>query len=144
MIKVAEIAQMPPPSVSADTTAWKAVETLRTSRLAALVVLDAGALAGVLSERDLVLRVVGEGRDPRQTLVRDVMSREPTTVSVDASLEAAIDLGNARRARHLILVDAEKRPVGLVSLRALALARIENARDEIRTLQEYTNDSLGG
>jgi CBS domain-containing protein len=144
MIKLVELAQSPPPSVPVDTTASGAVATLRQSRSGALVVVENGALAGVLSERDLVHRVVGEGRDPRTTLVRDVMTREPTTSPAESSIDAAFDLMIARHVRHLVLVDAEKRPVGLVSLRALAQARMENARDQIRMLQDYTNDSLGG
>jgi CBS domain-containing protein len=144
MTTLVDFAQTPAPSVTADTTVWKAVETLRKSRSGALAVTDGVRLAGVLSERDLVHRVVGEGRDPRKTLVRDVMTSDPVTAAMDTSAENAFDEMMSRRVRHLVVVDAENRPVGLASLRQIAEARVAKGAETIRILSDYTNDSLGG
>ncbi len=144
-MKLLDLAQCPAPSVRVDTPAWKAVEVLRRSRSGALVVVaDGDCLAGVLSERDLVYRVVGEGRDPRQTPVGDVMTRDPITTGSETTLDAALERMTASRVRHLVVVDADRRPLGLLSLRVVAQAQMEQAAETIAILQDYTNDSLGG
>lgn len=143
-MKILDLAQTPPPSVPADTTASKAVESLAQSRTGALAVTEDGRLTGVLSERDLVHRVVGAGNDPRRTLVRDVMTRDPVTATAETSVDDAFQLMIGRRVRHLVIVDAEGRPLGIVSLRVIAQERMANAADTIRILQDYTNDALGG
>jgi CBS domain-containing protein len=130
--------------VPSETSAWKAVEALRTFRSGALVITDGDRLAGILTEWDLVHRVVGEGRDPRQTPVRDVMTRAPATAGPETGLDAAFELMIARRVRHLVLVDREGRPVGLVPLRALAEAQMHRAAETIQILQDQSNDALGG
>lgn len=139
-----ELARCPVPSVPADTSACKAVEALRRFRSGALVVTDGGKLVGLLSEWDLVHRVVGEGRDPRSTPVGDVMTRDPATADPQTTMDAAFELMIARRVRHLVLVDCDGRPVGLVPLRVLANAQMGRAADTIQILQDHSNDALGG
>lgn len=139
-----DLAQTPPPSVPADTTAWKAVETLKRSRSGAVIVTDAERVAGLVSEHDLVHRVVGEGRDPRKALVREVMTSDPVCAGPDSDLDDAFHLMVERRVRHLVVCDADRRPLGLLSLRVLAQERMEKAADTIGILQDYTNDALGG
>jgi CBS domain-containing protein len=139
-----ELALSPVPSVPSDTSACKAVEALRRFRSGALVVTDGGRLAGLLSEWDLVHRVVGEGRDPRSTTVGDVMTRNPATANPETSMDAAFELMIARRVRHLVLIDDAGRPVGLVPLRVLAKAQMGRAADTIQILQDQSNDALGG
>jgi len=140
-----ELAQSPAPSVAADATASSAAIAMKDARAGALVVLDDGKLAGVLSERDLVRRVVGEGRDPKTTKVREVMTKDVVAIAADSDLKSAFELMATRQVRHLVVADAEGRPAGLLSLRSLAEARIDVAREEIRTLRQFAEvDSLGG
>ena len=143
-MKLRDLAQSPVPCVAASANACEAVEALRGFRSGALVVVDGDRLAGLLSESDLVHRVVGEGRDPRATKVRDVMSLAPATAGPDTTLDAAFELMIARRARHIVLVDEFGRPVGLVPLRLLAGAQVRLAADTIQILQDQSNDALGG
>jgi CBS domain-containing protein len=144
-MSILRLAQSPPPSVAAATTAQKAVKVLRRARCGALIVLDKGRMVGVLSERDLVHRVVGKGLDPRVVRVSEIMTTDVAKVGPDATWEAAFDLMTDRHIRHLAIVDARGRPVGLLSLRNLAEARIESAADQIRTLQSFAGaDSAGG
>jgi CBS domain-containing protein len=143
-MKLSDLAHSPLPAVSAGTSAQDAVEALRRFRSGALVVLDGDQLAGLLTEWDLVHRVVGEGRDPSKTPVRAVMNLSPATAAPDAGIEAAFEVLIARRARHIVLIDEFKRPVGLVPLRVLAGAHMRMAADTIQVLQDQANDALGG
>jgi CBS domain-containing protein len=139
-----ELAQVPVPSVSSACSATEAVAALRSFRSGALVVTEGDRLVGLLSEWDLVHRVVGEGRDPRATRVADVMNRGPATAGPDITLDAAFELMIARRVRHLVLVDVYGRPIGLVPLRVLARTQMGKAADTIQILQDQSNDALGG
>jgi CBS domain-containing protein len=137
-------AESPAPSVAAGAGVRKAVEVLRRAQSGALVVLDRGKLVGVLSERDLVMRVLGEGRDPETTRVSEVMTAPVEEVTSDATLDGVLRVMGARHIRHVVVVDARRRPLGLLSMRNVARARIDQAFEELRTLEEFANDSLGG
>lgn len=86
------------------------------SNVGAVLVVEKGALWGLFSERDLVTRVVGEGRDPNKTDVGDVATRELVTIDVNAPLRSVIEAFRQKRFRHLpVLRDGN--PVGILSTR---------------------------
>ena len=134
-MKAFDIAQSPPPAVHAGATAQQAARVLRRSQSGAVLVLARGRMAGILSERDVVLRVVGKGLDPHRVRVAKIMSTPVEWVGPDATIEAAFDLMVANHVRHLAVLDAKERPIGLLSMRKVAEARIESATDQLRTLE---------
>jgi CBS domain-containing protein len=141
-MSILRFAQSPPPSVTASTMVFNAVRVLQRSRSGALAVLDDGKLVGVLSERDLVHRVIGKGRDPAKTRVGDVMTRDVERVGENATLDEAYDLMSARHIRHLVVTDRQGRPVGLLSHRAIAQAEIESATSRLGRLPTFVGDSV--
>jgi CBS domain-containing protein len=143
-VKLLDLAPPTLPIVSSDTSACKAVEALRTFRSGAVVVTDGGRLVGLLSEWDLVHRVVGKGLDPLATRVGDVMNRAPAIVGPDTSPDAAFERMIAERVRHLVVVGGDGRPLGLIPLRVLARAQMGRAAETIQILQDMSNDALGG
>jgi len=74
---------------------------------------------GILTDRDVVVRVVAEGRDPRATRLADVCSRELTTVSPDDNVDDAIAVMRDKAIRRVPVVD-RGRPIGIVALGDLA------------------------
>ncbi len=66
---------------------------------------DNGRLSGILTDRDIVVRVVAEGRDPRATRIGDIASRELTAVSPDDPVGRAVQLMRERAIRRLPVVD---------------------------------------
>ncbi len=143
-MNVGRIAASPPPSVAADVSVQRAVRPFRNSRSGALLVLDRGRLAGVLAERDVVLRVVGRGLDPRVTKVADVMTKPVDSVRADTPVEYAFDLMSSRRIRHLAVVDDQDRPIGLLSIRAVARACLECAAEQLKTLEACVGAESAG
>ncbi len=139
---ILRLAQSPPPPVAAATTVAKAIRIFRKSRSGALAVLDGGKLVGVVSERDLVHRVLGKGRDPTKTRIADVMSRDVERVGEDASVEQAYDLMSARHIRHLVVTDRTNRPVGLLSQRSVAQAQIDAAAGRLTRLHSFVGDEI--
>jgi len=139
-----DVAQSPPPAVDAAATAQSAVCVLRRSQSGAALVVSRGRMVGILSEHDLVLRVVGKGLDPHTVRVEDIMSKPAGCVGPDATLEAAFDLMVANHIQHLAVLDAKERPIGLLTRRKVAEARIESATDQLRTLEELAGVGTAG
>ncbi len=82
-----------------------------------LVVVDAaGRPVGILTDRDLTLRVIGLGRDPNIVTVAQVMTRDPATVSEETPIEQALDSMRRHGVRRLPVVGSDGRLAGLLSM----------------------------
>ena len=92
---------------------------------AVLVMTDDGLVAGIFSERDLLVRVVAAGRDPKATPLSLVMTRDVKFVTPGTSSEAALALMHLHRFRHLLVIDGP-RVHGLVSMRDLVVQMIKS------------------
>jgi CBS domain-containing protein len=103
-----------------DTTVHEAARVMQMFHIGALPVAEGSQLRGILTERDLVARVLAEGRDPTRTTVRDVMTAELIACVEDQDSTEALRLMQERQIRHLAVVDHTGRLVGLLSLRDLA------------------------
>jgi CBS domain-containing protein len=95
----------------------EAAKTMREFNLGALVVIDGDGIQGIFSERDIMNRVVAEGRDPTGVPVGEVCTPEPKCVDATASVAECYDVLMKEGFRHLIIRDASNRPVGIVSAR---------------------------
>ena len=98
---------------------------MMSARVGAVAVVDGDKLVGIISERDVVGRVVVEGRDPDKTLVADVMTTQVKTAREGMTVGQALEVIHHGRFRHLRLVDAEGRLVGIVSVRLLLRLLVE-------------------
>jgi CBS domain-containing protein len=103
--------------VQQDETAWQAAVRMRQRAVGTLVVVNPERQPiGIITDRDLMERVIAEDRDPRTTLVRTVMTRDPATIGEDESIRAALPLMRLEGCRRLLVVDRAGSLVGLVSL----------------------------
>lgn len=102
--------------IGPEATVRLACNKMDEENIGALAVLEAGRLVGLLSERDVIRRTISRGRSADATLVRDVMSSDPKTISADASLADALGAMVAGRFRHLPVMD-RGRVVAMLSLR---------------------------
>lgn len=94
-------------------------------------------LVGIITDRDLALRVVAEGRDPHQCSVEEVMSRPVVTCSPDDDYQKAIDLMEQHLLRRIPQVDHSGRVVGLISQADVAL-RVHNAAKTAEVVTEIS------
>ena len=100
----------------------EAAKRMRTFNATAVMVVEDGRLIGVLTERDLVTRVVADGRDIDRTSVERVMTRSPIFVEPDTPIDAAIRTMRELRLRHLPVVDptvaaGQDHVIGILSAR---------------------------
>jgi CBS domain-containing protein len=99
-----------------------AAKTMRESGIGDVVVGDDDELIGIVTDRDIVVRGLAEGRDPHTTTLTDITSRELTTVSPDDTIDTAVRLIREHAIRRLPVVSSG-RVVGIVTLGDLALER---------------------
>ena len=112
-----------PQMLAASATVREAAETMRTNAIGDVIASDdKGGIAGIVTDRDIVVRVVAEGRDPRATRIEDIASRDLTAVSPDDPVERAVELMRERAVRRLPVVKRGK-IVGIVSIGDLAVER---------------------
>jgi len=113
-------------SVPASASVADAVAVMAEREVGAVLVMnEEGLVAGLFSERDLLVRVVDQGRDPKSTPLSLVMTREVRFVSPGTSSEAALALMHLHRFRHLLVIDGP-RVHGLVSMRDLVVQLIKS------------------
>jgi CBS domain-containing protein len=123
-------------SVGPLATVIDAVNTMNDHQVGSVLVCEGGDPVGVFSERDVLVRVVAAHRDPRQTLVRDVMTTRLYTAAPDDTLLEVMRLMTDRRCRHVPVMEGESL-IGLVSIGDLTKATQYNLRQEVRELSSY-------
>jgi CBS domain-containing protein len=123
-------------SVEPSATVFQAVEMMCARHVGALLVTAAEAVCGIISERDVMTRVILEQRDPAKTLVDEVMTRAVACVLPTTSTREAMAVMTERRCRHLPVV-AEGRLVGMLSIGDLVRNASRDQAFEIQMLTEY-------
>lgn len=123
-------------SVEPTTTISDVVEYLCRKGVGAVAVCEGANVVGVFSERDLLHRVVRQGLDPASTTVNEVMTKNVFHVSIDERHDVAKALMLNKSFRHLVVVDAENRLRGFVSMRELIEVDLEESKNLIRKLND--------
>src|SRR5262245_46534202 len=123
-------------TVQQEATVHEAVRLMDSHDAGIVTVLDGQRLAGVLSERDVVRRVVGRGLDPARTRVADVMTRRVIVAEVDEDCRGAIRRREAARVGYL-LVGAEGHLLSMISIGDLMRAAAHEQEQEMLELREH-------
>jgi CBS domain-containing protein len=111
-----------PIMMAATSSVAEAARGMRDANIGDVIVLDDGRIYGILTDRDIVVRAVAEGRDLATTKVADICSQALTTVSPMDSIEDAVRLIRDNAIRRLPVVEGGK-PVGIVSIGDLAVSQ---------------------
>jgi CBS domain-containing protein len=121
--RVRDLMKKNPISLESPTPVVEAARRMQAANVGAVIVTDKGKLVGILTDRDIAIRLVAHAGDPSTTPVADICSPLPATLSPDDDLERAIEIMRKKAVRRIPVVDADKRTVGIVSLGDLALER---------------------
>lgn len=121
-MKVREIMSQDVETVGPQATLQEAAERMSAVDAGALPVLrEDGTVAGIITDRDIAVRGVAEGRDAASARVADIMTGEVVVCWEDEEVEQAAALMAANQVRRLIVLDRERRLAGILSLGDLAL-----------------------
>ncbi len=124
-MSVATLCQRDIDIIRREDTVLTAAERMRQRTVGCLVVVEGEVPIGIVTDRDLVLRVVAEDRDAGTTTVGEVMTKHPDVVAEDTPLETALGLMRRRSCRRLPVIDKGGRLCGLVTLDDVMLTLAE-------------------
>ncbi|GAA2522524.1 MULTISPECIES: CBS domain-containing protein [Streptomyces] len=119
---VRQVMTAPPVEVSPQASVVEVARRMRDEDIGAVVVAEDGRLRGLVTDRDLTVRVLAEGGDVTDRRVQEACSAEVVTVSPDDPVDRAVELMRSKAVRRLPVVDRD-RVVGIVSLGDLAVER---------------------
>ena len=123
-------------SVPPDVTVAAAAKEMDLHKVGAILVMENGRIVGILTERDVLTRVVVAGLDPKDTPVKQIMTPDPITVPSTTTVEQVMELFTNKRFRHLPVVD-NGRLAGLISIGDILRRTVETHRHEAEQLKQY-------
>jgi CBS domain-containing protein len=123
-------------AVAPATSVYDALRKMAQEGIGALVVLEAGELAGIVSERDYARKVILKGRHSKDTPVSEIMTRNVICVGLETSIEATMSIMTDKRVRHLVVREAG-RLEGIISIGDVVKAIIDDQKFTIEQLAHY-------
>jgi len=123
-------------TVSPGATVMEAVDKMNRNKIGALVVMDGGAVMGMFTERDVLQRVVGTERSPRDILVAEVMTAEVISCRPEEDVEDVAATMKERRVRHIPVCEGDDL-VGLISIGDVSAQFASQQQAQISFLSEY-------
>ena len=119
-MKIKDVMTKSVETVRPDQTLQEAASRMKSLDVGPMPVVDGGRLVGILTDRDIVVRAVAEGRDVRTAKVRDAMTAEVVVCGDDEDVKQAAKKMEDRQIRRIVVVDGQKRVCGIVSLGDIA------------------------
>jgi CBS domain-containing protein len=119
---IREVMTADPRTVESGATVAEAAREMRDGDVGSVVVIEDGKVAGIITDRDVAVRVVAQGLDPDATRVSEAATMPPVTLTVDQSVDDAIRLVREQEIRRIVVVQ-DDRAAGIVSLGDLAIER---------------------
>lgn len=107
--------------IPSDATAKEAAEMMKALDVGALPISENEQVMGIITDRDIVVRVVAEGHDPADTMVKFVMTKDVATCREEDEVQQAARLMESRQIRRLLVLNKENQVCGIVSLGDIAV-----------------------
>lgn len=123
-------------TIAADTTVREAIAVLAERKIGALPVIEGGAIAGIMSERDIIYCLKSDGAAMLDWPVSRIMTTPAITVEPDKEALGALSLMTRRRIRHLPVVDGNA-VIGIVSIGDLVKYRMDRIEADAAAMLEY-------
>jgi CBS domain-containing protein len=131
--------QRAPDTISPDDSVVLAAERMRQRTVGCLIVVDdANEPIGIVTDRDLVVRVLADGREPSETRVRQAMTSEVVVVTAGVSMSSAVRLMREGTFRRLPVVDDRGHLIGILSLDDVLMELARNLDEVGSVLQQET------
>jgi CBS domain-containing protein len=131
--KISSAVHTLPPSA----TVIEAVNTMNQHRVGSVLVTSARHLVGIFTERDVLTRVVGLGREPGTTILSEVMTHQPVTILPSVTVEKVMEIITVYRVRRLPVLDEYGVILGLISVGDLMAWLVDAHQAEATNLREY-------
>ena len=129
--KIRDVMTSDPRTVEPSATVQEAAKAMRDQDVGPIPIVENGSLSGILTDRDIVVRVVAEGKDPSSTTVRDIASRDLVTIDPEQTLDEALRLMAKHQVRRLPVCEEDGRLVGIVAQADVALEGDDRTTGEV-------------
>jgi len=123
-------------SIAPDARVFDALRLMADKSVGALIVMEGGRIAGILSERDYARKVILHGKSSHDIQVRDIMTSKIITVHPGQTVEECMALMTEKRIRHLPVTEGE-RLIGVLSIGDLVKEVIAEQQQTIKQLESY-------
>ena len=144
-MKLLQMCDDTPASVMPENTVGDAIRLMLDHRVGAVAVVDAEQrVSGIFTERDVLRKVALSGRDPNTVAIAELMTTPVELATTDTTAGEALNAMIDSHFRHLPIVDGQGRLLGMLSVRNLLQARIDDLTHELDCIEQYANDSAGG
>ena len=128
-------------TIEGDATVLDAIKRMVESNVGSLLVTESEKLAGIVTERDYLRRVTLEGRDEKETPVREIMTSELVYVMPDTSIDECMAVMTERRIRHLPVLSESQEIAGVISIGDVVKFRSKQQDVRIRLLTDYISSA---
>ncbi len=135
MAYASSVMKSSPVSTLSDATVSDVVKKMSAGNFGAILVVNEGLLEGIFTERDLLKKVVAEGKNPETTLVKEVATLSPITVTETTDIKECATILKDNNFRHLPVVDDAGKAIGIISSRDFfeqVVGQMESAFDRIK------------
>lgn len=123
-------------AVPSNTIVYDAIELMCEKSIGALLIVDNGKLGGIFTERDYARRLALKGKSSKDTIIREVMTEQPITVTLDTTIEETMKIMSGKKIRHLPVVENGQLS-GLISVGDVVKYIIEEQKFIIENLEQY-------
>jgi CBS domain-containing protein len=146
-MKLLQMCDETPATATPDTTVAEAIQTMIDRRVGAVAVVDAEfKVVGIFSERDVLKKLALSHEDPRQLKVSSVMTPHVEMATNETTSIEALNAMLESHFRHLPIVDKNGRLLGVLSIRNILEAKINELSQQLQSLEQYVSndDNIGG
>ncbi len=130
-------------TIAPTDTLLQAVTRMVDMKIGAVLVVEDSTIKGIITERDYLRFIIGEGNSARETPVHKLMTRKVVYVTPETTLDSVMAIMTSARIRHIPVMN-EGRLMGLVSIGDLVKQISQNMEVHINTLEEYISDNYPG
>lgn len=123
-------------SVGKETSVFEALNVMMEKNISALLIMEDDHLLGIFTERDYARKVILKGKSSKETLIMEVMTADPVTVSLKNEIDLCMNLMTDKHIRHLPVTDQGK-VIGMVSIGDVVKSIIEVQKETIKQLESY-------
>ncbi len=128
-------------SVAPEATVYDALKMMADKKMGAVLVIEEGKLAGIITERDYARRAITHDESPKNTIVRDLMTKNVLYVGPDKTIEDCMFLMITKHVRHLPVMENE-RLIGIISINDVVKIIISEQKFALESLEKYMQGSL--
>jgi CBS domain-containing protein len=129
--KIRDVMTANPRTIEPSTSVQEAAKLMRDQDVGPIPIVERGSVVGILTDRDIVLRVVAEGKDPSSTSAGEVASRDLVTVDPEQTLDEALRLMAKHQVRRLPVSEEDGKLVGIVAQADVALQADDRSTGEV-------------